>query len=572
MFMKEWEFCSKRSTPCNHVYTRLLGHLERGFYYGRQMGGSTDVLQHSVVDRTNPNDQSVFSRQNITQAWLHLKAKFPLLAAQGEQLEDGIRVRFIVSEARVNTIVPGEISFLSLSLDEEVEELIEELVNKRTPEKQLSSQLLARLFIVHRTDKPDRLHMIALMAHCITDGMGNTAIARNFLQVLSKQGALPKEQWEQRIHLAGSSEALLPARSAARERWNRALGNVLWNLRVGRMRASPSFIGGQTLPRRFTTLTPSTPALSRLRVLYFDPAFSRSIMQCCHAQGITFGNALPILGQVALGRVLCRCFLRGDISKAEWEFRKREPTLSGGPANLRTYLDHAWQHAGGLTSVSCTIGFFFYQLPFIPLGRVGEPGVNEVPSFADLLSPGRFLHRARVLKAQADTTLRHPRFVDMNFSRLPDRSLAWQRTVEEYLAREASGPAPSPQEVSVIDQARNGFMMAHGGSTLGNMDHFIPMEYPLEDVDLTSRKCCAATEPRLRVISSGAVLRASPAELYLGASTKYGQLNLFVVYDEHVYDKALVLEWLGEVVSATTFYFGEASSHKQGGGIPRSHL
>ncbi len=134
----------------------------------------------------------------------------------------------------------------------------------------------------------------------------------------------------------------------------------------------------------------------------FSKEDTQGILQGCRQLGQTFGVVYPVIGQVALARVLCRKYVNGEISQPEWEFRKREPTITGGPLNLRPYLDQEWYEQGGATNASLAIGFYFYTLPFIPLGAASgiSPGA-PVPSYSDLLSNGRFAYRCTLTRKQA---------------------------------------------------------------------------------------------------------------------------------------------------------------------------
>jgi hypothetical protein len=69
------------------------------------------------------------------------------------------------------------------------------------------------------------------------------------------------------------------------------------------------------------------------------------IANCCHNK-VTFGNALLVIAQVALTRVLYRRYMSGEISSTEWEQRRREPMHICGPLNIRPFLDKAWVENG----------------------------------------------------------------------------------------------------------------------------------------------------------------------------------------------------------------------------------
>lgn len=53
-------------------------------------------------------------------------------------------------------------------------------------------------------------------------------------------------------------------------------------------------------------------------------------------------------------------------------------------------------------------------------------------------------------------------------------------------------------------------------------------------------------------------LRCRPGELYLGAQTYHDQLLFFVHWDENVYEKDLVSDWLENVSQATYWYLANA--------------
>ena len=55
-------------------------------------------------------------------------------------------------------------------------------------------------------------------------------------------------------------------------------------------------------------------------------------------------------------------------------------------------------------------------------------------------------------------------------------------------------------------------------------------------------------------------LRCRPAELYLGAASVRGELQVYIFYDENVYEKKDVEEWLGEVRQALLTYLCDERS------------
>lgn len=102
------------------------------------------------------------------------------------------------------------------------------------------------------------------------------------------------------------------------------------------------------------------------------------------------------------------------------------------------------------------------------------------------------------------------------------------------------------------------------------MDEILPAAYPLSASHAHRAGCtpidggpadvldCA--QRRLCVESWRMHLRTRPAELYLGAWTKSGQLEFFTFYDGRVFDSADIIEWMGELREAVKWYLGE---HRQ---------
>lgn len=278
---------------------------------------------------------------------------------------------------------------------------------------------------------------------------------------------------------------------------------------------------------------------------------------------MTFGNAFPVLGQIAMTRLLCKRRVLGEIPSEEWDWRAREPMLAAGPINLRPYLDNEWYINGGDANVSLAIGFFHYLLPFMTLGAAQKlvPG-DRVPSFESLLSLKRFLHRSSLVKKQADKTLKHPLLLEIGnatkmarIQRLKGIVTESQRIVDGDISA-----SMSPYEQSLL-----GPVVSIGGSSFGNVncslywvddclsivlfqsDHLMPLGYPLSGQGQEHL-------PRLHVLSSIVRLRCRPGELYLGASSSRKQLHLTIDYDGNVYESDIVQEWLEEVKTATKIY------------------
>lgn len=231
--------------------------------------------------------------------------------------------------------------------------------------------------------------------------------------------------------------------------------------------------GGHTLPRKFTQLTLYSPAHSSAVTSSFSAEKSSRIIQSCRENNLTFGNAFPVLAQVALTRLLCRRYVRGDIDSDEWEYRRKQPMTTAGPLSLRPFLDKGWFERGGVNNISLSIGFFFHVLPFMPLGSASDikPGDN-LPGFHDLLSFPRFLLRCHSIKRQSVRLTKHPLFLDISASRslatverLRSVALRWQDK-QDYVDN---------QTIPVNEQSP---VLTHGGSSIGNVSSlFIPTSF-----------------------------------------------------------------------------------------------
>lgn len=191
-------------------------------------------------------------------------------------------------------------------------------------------------------------------------------------------------------------------------------------------------------------------------------------MRNCRNNGLTFGNVYPVLSQVALTRVLCRRYIRGEIGKDEWEYRRREPMSTGGPLNLRPYLNRKWFERGGSTNISLAFGFLFHTLPFMPLGSSSNlaPG-DALPDFLDLLSPARFWLRCKSVMQKVRSTLRHPLFP---YCLALDRVERLKAVALHWDARHNRQDQRDDRTIPCVEQGlMYGPVMSHGGSSFGNV-------------------------------------------------------------------------------------------------------
>jgi len=228
--------------------------------------------------------------------------------------------------------------------------------------------------------------------------------------------------------------------------------------------------GGHTLPRKVTGKTPFTASHSKMLHYDLSPDTSRQVILNCRKNKITFGSAYHVLAQVALSRVLLRRYLRGEIDEAEWNFRKTEPMISGGPLNLRPFLDKDWFEAGGTNNFCLSISFYVYHLPFLPLGSASalRPGM-EVPGYDALFSRERLVLRSKLVGLQANNFMKHPLFLEMAASSTP-RRIERMRSPALQLRNEGGPPQnASDAIITPEDQATAGPVLVTVVSSLGDV-------------------------------------------------------------------------------------------------------
>jgi hypothetical protein len=427
--MTSESWTSLDSTPGRRIFFRPLGITETTFYWSG-LNNTADTLMHIHLRTTQANDQDLYSQSNVLRSWASVKRRFPLIAAEVEEHELG--PRFIIREETVMNCRPDDVTFMEVNSFHHAECLVKDIMDGP---RRLSSRLLTRVYILRRTDKSDHFHVLVVLAHCITDAAGTSTVLRSFLDTLSSRIEPPYIPLDERVHTYQALENNLGSKDLqlVKRRWKRALGYAIGVARMSRFkvfgfqsvvhyrRAKALEQGGHTLPGDFRKSTPHTSPKNRNHVSIFSRAVSSTILTNCRRHGITLNSAYYALSQVALARVLCRQYLRGQISEEEWEYRKRQPMHVFGPLNLRPYQDN---ETGGSGDVGLGTGLASYVLPFMPLGEMssGDPSrlelVNGAPDFPALMSFDRFLLRCANVKAQVQNLLKHPWLVDICTSTL----------------------------------------------------------------------------------------------------------------------------------------------------------
>ncbi|KAJ7046866.1 hypothetical protein C8F04DRAFT_1061993 [Mycena alexandri] len=527
----------------HHVYTRPLGLNELGFYYDSHINGTADTLMHITI-QVSADGASYVDPENVARAWCALKSQFPLLGGT-IQLYNSLP-HFVVTEERLKSITSNEIFFSSIPSIEEAQNAAEvELHGKRN----LSDDLLARLVVLSRADDPSTYHVLINIAHLITDGVGNTSLLGQFLNLLSSPGDHSVANLEARLSLAVAAESLVPAAkmSVARQRWRRAAGQIICQLQDAKR------TGGHTLPRFYGPVATQLPARSGfLRAALFSPAESLPIMQNLRKHGISVGNALPVLAQVAMARVLSRRYVRGEIDAEEWEFRKKQPYHTAGPIDLRPLLDKSWYKNGGQTNVSVNIGYFYFTLGFMSLSSANLAPGDSAPEFSKLMSPERFWLRCNRMKHLASVYLNHPLFFEIGEARLAGKITNRRQVAAKWEKDPQSYVRPGEVEehnVSAIDQVKFGSVMSHGWSSYGDMSKNLPREYPVN-----------TRAPMLRLEGLQQLLHCRTGELYLGSGVSAGQLYLIMFFDTNVFPQETVQEWVEETKQAMMWYLGETQA------------
>ncbi|KAJ7774921.1 hypothetical protein B0H16DRAFT_1508866 [Mycena metata] len=520
----------------HRVYVRPLGLNELSFYYDSHFNGTADILTYTTI-QVPAEGASYINPENVTRTWCALKSRFPLLGAT-IQLHNSLP-QFVVAEERLKSIAPSEILFSSVPSVEEARNAADvELHGKR----KLSDDLLARLVVQSRADAPSTYHVLIHIAHLITDGVGNASLLGELLRLLSSQGDHSVPNLEARLSLAVAAESLVPIvkMSVARQRWRRAAGQIIRQLQDAKR------TGGQTLPRFYGPIATRLPARSGcLRVApLFCAGESLPIMQNLRKHGLSVGNALPVLAQVAMARVLSRRYVRGEIGAEEWDFRKKQPYHTAGPIDLRPFLDKSWYRNGGQTNVSLNIGFFYFTLGFTSLGPPNLAPGDSPPEFGELMTPERFWLRCNRMKKLASVYLNHPLLFEIGEARLADKitnsrqvAAKWEKDPESYVR---PGEVEE-QNVSAIDQIKRGTVMSHGWSSF-------------KDVFKSSH------ESLIRLEEVQQWLHCRTGELYLGAGSYGGGLYLLLYFDANVFSEETVQEWVEETKEAMAWYLCETQA------------
>lgn len=229
-----------------------------------------------------------------------------------------------------------------------------------------------------------------------------------------------------------------------------------------------------SIPCKVTTYTPyKLPRPGRLTITFTEEE-STHIIASCRKHGITFGSALPILGQLGGSRLLHRRYIRGEIGKEEWEWRRIQPCNTRGPLNYRPYLDRDWYANGGSEVVVLCISFFSFTHSFMP--SVSDEWIannkhnleDDAPPFSALLSQGRFVLRSNTIRRQFMKLVKHPLLFEIASARLLARMPLRKQAGKFWMKIREGGELDEPEK-HVPTVLTNDVLYHNGGSSMGNV-------------------------------------------------------------------------------------------------------
>ena len=222
-----WTLVDDSPSP-TRIFTRPLDNNEVGFFYDGTFNGVADMVEHYLVQTTR---DPLFELANVARTWIALKQIFPLLGATTRETDyETTSASFTVAEVDLGVTRPGEVELIAANSETDVHEFVEQLISGP---RQLSLDLLSRVYVFPRGDNPGLYHVVIHIAHLITDGMSALTLVRTFLDILSLPPTTHVPDLEARLALCVGPENLNPNRHLplARRRWMRAIGWVIHHIR-----------------------------------------------------------------------------------------------------------------------------------------------------------------------------------------------------------------------------------------------------------------------------------------------------------------------------------------------------
>ena len=261
--MPGWTLIETHPTH-GRTFQRPLDPTELAFFWDGHFSGTEDSMQHVELRLLNPSrDGNLFSEANIVNAWLATKRRFPLIGAavkvlprtqfaphrlevadskiEGDLPAFASGPHFVVREHELAVLRPHEIVFGQVACAKEVPERMTAIWDGP---RNLSDELLAQLYVFRETDsqRTDILHLMLLVAHCVTDATAKRTFMRCLSDTLARGGE-PKSEpaqvpLEERLAMLIPSADLEPVHlrmlNLTRRRWRRAIGAVIYQSRMQR--------------------------------------------------------------------------------------------------------------------------------------------------------------------------------------------------------------------------------------------------------------------------------------------------------------------------------------------------
>ena len=220
------------TTSGQRCWRRLLGITESFYYWDGLCDGATDTVMHTHLRVTRPNDVDIYSPENVRHAWLSIKQRFPLIVAEVHEESNGLH--FIVHERNVTSLREEDVTFDTVSSFRDVERLVND--NKDSPQP-LSSKVLARVYVLRRTDRTDEFHVVLTVAHCITDAPSTSTILRSFFQTLATSFDPFPASIEERLQAYCPMEIQVFPNGVplVKRRWRKAMGYAFYIVRRARL-------------------------------------------------------------------------------------------------------------------------------------------------------------------------------------------------------------------------------------------------------------------------------------------------------------------------------------------------
>ena len=267
--MPGWTLADTHPTQ-GRTFQRPLDVLEVWLLWDGLFNGALDCLQYCELRLLNESqDAHLFSDANIVKAWLSTKRRFPLAGAIVRGA-DRVPLRFkmdtdlntdnstgfvsephfVVREHDLTVLRPHEVVFGSVACAEEAQQRIDAIMNGPRP---LSEELLARLYVFRETS-PQRmnvLHFMTFAAHCVTDRIPMNTFARCLIDTLARGGGSQPVQisLEGRLamvtHLMDREPVYLRSLSPSKRLWRKAVGKVIFQLRMEKMQVGFPFFTNQ---------------------------------------------------------------------------------------------------------------------------------------------------------------------------------------------------------------------------------------------------------------------------------------------------------------------------------------